>query len=422
MSIHHGLLRQVGAISAVIAGALLYSGQANALVTCGSAQVNNVIVPVAPDFRDFTIPLLSSGITVSALRDLPVGEELFVQQITRSSTIYQPMRYMDCTSDSTVTGTFSIISKVEFESGTPVSVATINGRKVYETGVPGIGYTITSGTSGNAAVDLPRTQETVLSTSVAFGGIPMNLSNHNLYIRLVKTGDIPAGTWTVPVNIPSIITYAEPGQNMAADFNLNSDRLHISGTINVVAGSCQTPDVHVNLGEYEITDELQKSSWSSPWKAFNIQLVNCPAMAGRYVDISANWAGDGSSNNSISDPDYPNVIAYRLDPVGETGFTNVGERCLKVDPVANSAEGVCIELQDPALSNGIFLSALDNAFHDWRGKAFLNQYYVGSNATSYTIPLRARYSRLRANAQSGATAPLKAGPANAAVEFTIFYE
>lgn len=73
----------------------------------------------------------------------------------------------------------------------------------------------------------------------------------------MKTGDIPAGTWTVPINIPAIITYAESGQNMAANFNLNSDRIHISGTVNVVAGSCQTPDVYVHLGEYEITDMMR---------------------------------------------------------------------------------------------------------------------------------------------------------------------
>ena len=165
---------------------------------------------------------------------------------------------------------------------------------------------------------------------------------------------------------------------------------------------------------------MQRSSWSSPWKEFNIQLINCPVIAGRYNDKSANWAGDGSSNTYVNDPDYPGVIAYRLDPVGETGFTPLGETCLKIDPVANGAEGICIHIDDPAIENGIHTNALDSSWHNWRGKAFLNQYYIGSDATSYTIPLRARYSRHRLG--SGSMVPLKAGPANAAAEFTIFYE
>ncbi|HCU0180614.1 TPA: type 1 fimbrial protein [Enterobacter hormaechei] len=421
MSKQHRFLRKISAMSSILSIALFYCTSAKALVTCSSVQVNNISVPEAPDFRNFSIPILGSGITVSALRDLPVGEELFQQHIARAPAIYQPMRYMDCTSDSTGASTFSITSKVEFEGGPPATVTTINGRKVYETGIQGIGYSLTHGTTITTAVDLPRTMETVLSTEVAFGGIAQQLSNSYLYFRLIKTGDIPAGTWTVPINIPAIITWSEPGQNMAANFNLNSDRITISGSINVVAGSCQTPDVNVQLGEYEITDEMQRTSWHSPWKEFNIQLINCPVIAGRYNDKSANWAGEGSINTYVNDPDYPGVIAYRLDPVGETGFTPVGETCLKTDPAANGAEGICIHIDDPAIENGIYTNALDNSWHNWRGKAFLNQYYIGSDATSYTIPLRARYSRLRS--VSGSTVvPLKAGPANAAAEFTIFYE
>lgn len=422
MQIQHGFLHLISMMSALIAGTLLCSFPARALVTCTSAQVNNVIVPVAPEFRNINIPILSGGITVSALRDLPVGEELFVQQISRT-TINQAMRYMDCiSSDSTATGTFSTLSKIEFEGGPPASTTTINGRTIYETGIQGIGYSLTYGDNSSTAENLPVTKEFAVNTSVAFGGISLTGISRNLYFRLVKTGDIPAGTWTVPINIPAIITYAEPGQNMAANFNLNSDRIHISGTVNVVAGSCQTPDVYVHLGEYEITDMMQRPNWNSPWKEFNIQLINCPVMAGRHESVGSNWAGEGSSNTYVKVPDSPNLIAYRLDFINEKGFTYMGESCLKTESAPNASEGVCVEVDDPSISNGIYTNALDSAFYSWRDKAFLNQYYAGSSATSYTIPLRARYSRVRATAENGAVVPLKAGPANAAVEFTIIYE
>ncbi len=81
-----------------------------------------------------------------------------------------------------------------------------------------------------------------------------------------------------------------------------------------------------------------------------------------------------------------------------------------------------MSLPNAGIGSGGFSNALDASNHDWRGKAFLNQNYLGSSATSYTIPLRARYSRIRQDATSGAAVPLKPGPANAAVEFTIFYE
>jgi type 1 fimbria pilin len=429
MRIPYGFLRQASATGALIAGALLYSASASALVTCTVPRVNGVDVATPPDYVELNVPILSSSVTVSALRDLPFGSELFSQRITNIGAM--STSYSNCTSNSGTKENFYVVTKIEFENGTPPVVGQLNGYDIYETGTPGIGYSLVW--RDNVTIRSLPQEKSVVSASEEPYANSINVGSGYFYLALVKTGDIPAGTWNLPIDIPAIITYAQPGENMEADFNVKGQRIRISGSLNVVAGSCQTPDVYVQLGEYEITEEIEQVNWSSPWKEFNIQLINCPVMAGRYEDFLSftnatnSWAGEGNRNTFVGDPWYPTVIAYRLDPVNELGATYGGLTCLKTDAAANGAEGVCIEIHDMSLPNanlgsGSFSNALAASNHDWRGKAFLNQDYLGSSATSYTIPLRARYSRLRQTSSSGTVVPLKAGPANASVEFTIFYE
>lgn len=423
MSIPHGFLRLTGALSALIAGTMLYSAPASALVTCNAARIGATNTEILPEYVELNIPLLSSSVTVSALRDLPFGSELYSQRITNSG--YMAVGYSDCTSDTGADESFTVAARIDFENGAPATVGQYNGFDIYETGTPGIGFSLVWRDNVTNR-SLPAEKSALADTSSPYIN-NVGIGSGYFYLALVKIADIPAGTWTLPITIPSIVTYAFPGQNMTADFQVKGQRIHIGGNLNVIAGSCQTPDVHVQLGEYEVTNETSAHNWSSPWKEFNIQLINCPVMAGRYDDFLAftspsnSWAGEGNSNTFVNDPYYPTVIAYRLDPVNEIGFTYIGETCVKTDATPTGAEGICIEIQDTALANNSY-NALAASNHDWRGKAFLNQYYVGSNATSYTIPLRARYSRVRTVSTSGTVMPLKPGPANAAVEFTIFYE
>ncbi|HCT5821661.1 TPA: type 1 fimbrial protein [Citrobacter sedlakii] len=422
MQIKPAFWRYVGA-TGFLCCAMLYSHPANALVTCSGTRINNVDSEIIPqDYVELNVPILSDRVTVSALRDLPFGSELFSQRIINTGAV--GLGYSDCTSSTGSNETFYVNGRLEFENGGPATVGQYQGFDIYETGTPGVGFSLVwrDNTVNRSLpvekISSPNSLDMPFANSVAPG------SGYIMFV-LVKTGDIPAGTWTLPVTIPPIITYAFPGQNMAADFQVKGQRIRISGNLNVVAGSCQTPDVHVQLGEYEITDAMNRSNWYSPWKDFNIQLINCPVMAGRYesafsyLSPSSSWAGEGSSNTFVEDPWYPSVIAYRLDPINEVGFTYLGQTCVKTDPEPNGSEGLCIEIEDPILPND--KSALASSNYDWRGKAFLNQNYLGSNATSYTIPLRARYSRLR-EATGGTVLPVKAGTANAAVEFTIFYE
>lgn len=426
MRIPHRFLRQAGAISALIAGALLYSTSASALVTCTGARIQGVDTDILPEYVELNVPILSSSVTVSALRDLPFGSELFSQRITNIGAM--ATGFSGCTSESGTEELFSVVSRIEFENGTPASIGQYQGFDIYETGTPGIGFTL-AWRDNVYNRSLPQEKSISSSTANPYAN-SMTIGSGYFYLALVKTGDIPAGTWSLPISIPAIVTYGKAGENMTANFNVKGQRIRISGTLNVVAGSCQTPDVHVYLGEYEVTDEVARYDWSSPWKDFNIQLINCPMMLGRYNNFlasspSASWAGEGSSNTFVNEPYYPTVISYRLDPVNELGSSFGGMTCLKTDLTPNGSEGVCIEIHDmsrPNIGSG-GSNALAESNNDWRdGAAFLHQYYTGSNATSYTIPLRARYSRLRAVDTSGTTVPIKAGTANAAVEFTIFYE
>lgn len=417
---NHRFWRHLSATSALVACTMFYSTTASALVTCTSARIDSVNFEAPPEYKELNVPILASSVTVSALRDLPFGSELYSQRITNIGSAL--LGYGDCTTSTGSDENVGIKGRIEFEHGTPATVGQYQGFDVYETGTPGIGFSLFW---RDHITNRPLPADIKSTSSVPLNSPTMSLGYGDFYFALVKIADIPAGTWSLPVNIPPIITYVEPVENIAADFTVKGQRIRISGNLNVVAGSCQTPDVHVQLGEYEITENMVSTTqWSSPWKDFNIQLINCPAMLGRYEEFlspSNRWAGEGSSNTVVNAPRYYSVIAYRLDPIGQLGSTYATSGlCVKTDPVPNGSEGLCIEIEDLLLDT-LSKSALDHSSHVWRGKAFLTQFYLDSHATSYTIPLRARYSRMRKDVGTGVV-PLKPGTANAAVEFTIFYE
>lgn len=395
--------------------AALWPVQALAVPTCESTYSRRT------DYIHTSAQILSTGVTISALRDLPIGSVLFrqyIQPVNMSSGV------RNCTLSSPDLETEKIYYSAYWEpdGALPAVSGQYNGGNVYETGVPGIGMTV--GSNKNALLNtLPFRNNfyTTVGEGNAMAASTRMIGSDGLEVLLVKTGNIAAGTWNVPINYPPIVYYVKYEANLLnpptqAPFTDYGYRLTISGSVNVVAGTCQTPDINVPMGTHSINRQTQTTEWVN----FNLQLNNCPPMYGRYnrkspdtystamiswVDNTANSSGE--IVKSIGKPDTPNDISFRLNPVSGYQTLAAGGSCAALTSDSDTAKGMCIEIQNNASEN-ILTNSQANILTD--ANLALQQ-----TTASYAIPLKARYAR---NTES----VLTGGKANAAVEFTINYQ
>lgn len=190
-------------------------------------------------------------------------------------------------------------------------------------------------------------------------------TNTSHRVRLVKIGDIKNGT-----KIPSgILGYHQRGE-------ISPLVMSTSG-MTLTAQSCTTPDVAVNMGEYDLSAFLKSGSHSSTTN-FNIKLYNCPAGI--------------------------NKVMYSLVPTPMT-------------PAWNTNLGI-VELNKTSTAKGIALQIMDrnNQPIELIKTYTFTDYSVAGG--SFSIPLSARYFRTLSNADSSA---LHAGTANTEISFIMSY-
>lgn len=176
--------------------------------------------------------------------------------------------------------------------------------------------------------------------------------------------------------------------------------INFSGSIQIVSQTCTTPDVTVALGEHKVS-EFPTVGSATPWKSFNIQLLNCPAFYGastslRNTDNGTSWV---ESNKTAT----PNVLQFSL--TATNGTVAIYPGTVRLSPTSSG----------PASATGIGVQIVDDSLTAVRFSTLMpSNITPRATAGNYTIPLQARYIRI-----TGALAP---GPANAAVMFTINYQ
>ncbi|EIX9045609.1 type 1 fimbrial protein [Klebsiella oxytoca] len=387
----------------------LWSPWGQATITCERNYSNRT------DYVNYTVPILSSGIIISAMRDLPIGGILFRQVIKDPDAA--TLGFMKCLNNSG--GIEAAIRTTRFapDGALPGVVSTWSGHNVYDTGVPGIGMVLLHGAYGAAWQEathgetFPHLQSEELYT---FGGSYMGAGNTMgvwvLEILLVKTGDIPAGTWTVPINLPPMVIDGQLTGDLSPE-SVKKDygaRFTIFGSVNVLAGTCQTPDVSVPMGQHEVSGSTVNTNWVD----FKISLLNCPPMYGRYSknhpeasQATNQWMASGSIEGL---PDQPNTVGISLNPVSGYETLASGGQCAKLTPSTDTASGACLEIQNVTGTN-VLTNSFTNTVTD-SGLTLL------ASAASYQIPLKARYGLI------AGSSTMTAGKADSAIEFTINYQ
>lgn len=334
---------------------------------------------------DGTLPIQIANITVG--RDIPLGAVVYRQGYNAKGssriTCSSPPDSMNAV--GTVT---SAPLALNAWSGAPYAA------KVYETGVPGLGVALTNA-AGNFPYVAARGKPGCTAGTGSCALDTDALSQFEMVI--IKTGEVSPGA-VLASNLPAV----EASVNVdGVSFELFHVRL--SGVLNVISRTCQTPDVAVDLGLHKLS-EFSGVNSTTGLKAFEISLLNCPAFQGSYQTAGPAWDQSNGSATSVG-AKSANRINYRLDPTRPA--INAASGIISLNPTAQggvaAASGIGVQVMTAAsgplplatyLSSGITPQAVEGA--------------------SYGIALAAQYI------QTADT--VTPGPANATVTFTLEYQ
>ncbi|MCI2294104.1 type 1 fimbrial protein [Enterobacter sp. I4] len=336
-----------------------------------------------------TMPLNLSTISVS--NDIPDGTIIYQQKYLPSYA----SATVNCDNNATWLYVMSLLNvpmPLSSWTGSIISPEDWRGPDswdghIYETGVAGIGVTITMMSSRIPAPGIVGTNCAASNKSCTDPG-----EYARAYIALVKTGPISAGV----INAGNLPTFTAALGRQESNILLYT--LNFSGAINVTLPTCTTPDFSVSLGQWS-TKRFNVKGSSSPWIAANITLTNCGVFSGS--NLSSYWSDDNSSDSSTM---QWNTWAVSLSPVSS---------------VLDSANGIMsVDTSDPTAATGIGiqLSSGDTTSADSHVIDFsssLSGTFTADGASSVTIPLSARYIQTEDR--------VTAGKANGKLVYTVTY-
>ncbi len=208
------------------------------------------------------------------------------------------------------------------------------------------------------------------SMNAAPGGYGFNETTHTL--RIIKTGPISSG-----VTIPS----GTLGYFQIESAAIRPLALVISNSPSIVLQSCETPNIAVAMGEYNLSIFSSSGNSTAP-KSFEIKLNNCPSGITKVTYSLSATAGSPAISN-------------------ELGIVSLNEN--------STAKGIALQLLD---SNQTPLQ-FDKTY-------VFNEY--SSTGGNFSIPMSAKYIRTLPNGSAGQyDKGISAGSANSEVTFIMSY-
>jgi Fimbrial protein. len=313
---------------------------------------------------NYTIPL-SGAVSVGA--DSPNGTVIYkglIQQSTAPS--------YNCTA-----GTQWLDEQFLNILSSPLPLANWNGSPfsgaVYETNLPGVGIALWSELKPTNAVTTNNPVLVWSGTRIDQTNIPVRLV---LGYSLIKTGTITPGTVT-GISLPTFGISLKLTPAMSG-FPWQAVTYNFGGGISIVANTCETPDVNVNLGRWNLS-EFGAIGKATKWVDSSIVLRNCPEFSGYYSTNAVRKYTDGGSDAAPARD--ANSLAVTLTPVGQ--IIDEGKSIMAVTPGKDSALGVGIQVgYERSGGAGIIGAAGFN-------KAISFTPPTGGTP-SFTLPIRAR--------------------------------
>lgn len=309
----------------------------------------------------------SGSLTVG--RDVPVGSVIYTAQATSFRVVN-----VLCTKGTT-SWEYRLLSTPR-----PLSnfVHPVFGRTVYQTAVPGIG--VVAWATSTKGIPGP------VESFTAADDIVRNVIYHNFYIGLIKTGDVSAGTVSA-TDLPTFEYVAIGDRTVRIHFG------SASGQVAIVASTCTTPDISVDLGRHQL-GELSGVGSTTAWVPVNVPLSNCPAF---FAATATGKDQDGTLFRSTT----ANTLAYRLDPTTSIANASLGVMNVQASSAPPSTTGIGIQMATAAGANVSYGTNVD------AGLTLL------PTPASYVLGFKARYYQTSASPTPG--------QANGSVTVTLVY-
>lgn len=361
--------------------ALFYSSNSQAIITC------------TPNARTDTMAI--TPMNISAGSDLPLG-----------SVIYRGTWYdsnwnnlMRCTSDNPSGETGTVSYKLGIDSS-PYPLSSWSGSpyggNVYNTNIPGIGIAVwyagnTVTTTkfftllGNRQINIPASNSYYDGISSAFD------------ISLVKIGPTPTGNYAITGSSLPVVKYFYTAGSNVAGLPITVRTVTFSGSLNVSAQTCTTPEVNVNLGTYD-TSSLTSVGSATPWIDSSIRMTNCPKFQGYFNNGNPVNLSTGSAPTSTS-----NQFGVTLTPIST--ILDAANGIMSLTPSPTSATGVGIQIAQGTSST------TSPALFDFNKESMTDLPKTGDSDITY--PLVSRYIKMSPH--------VTPGPADGKVTFTLNY-
>lgn len=363
---------------------IFFSGSAFAQITC-------VPGPQRTDTYAITPGMLSAG------PDMPLGTIIYNMTWNDNNTGNQIRCNTNISGGESAT-TPGISLGIE---SAPYPLSSWNGSpfsgKVYTTNIPGIGFAVWS--NGNAATIESSVINGPFTITIPDSSTMQNIgSGSPLEVSLIKIGNTPPGNYVINASTFPVVKNFWPASPLIANA-VTSRRITFTGNLTVVAQTCTTPDVNVNLGSYD-TSVLSSAGSATPWIDASIKLTNCPVFQGYFpeptgsVQITGNTTTQPASKN--------NQFGVRLTPVGD--IINSASGIIAVSSSANAATGVGIQIANgtPSVVGQLFNLSSELKINTPK-----------SGVSTINIPLISRYIKTGSE--------VTPGRADGKVTFTVNY-
>lgn len=339
--------------------------------------------------------------TVALAGSFYAGSELPVGSVIYRTTVNSQTTGIYCDAAFTIPRYFSVSTE---PVGQPFSLGSSPYKgEIYPTNVSGIGVAVWySNNTFTKNSPLERTNQPYTLTYGGHFGITAVFD-----VSLIKTGPIDSGSVVNGVSIPTVIMYAGATEGYSG-LPLTTLTVNFSGSVNFMSQTCQTPDINVSMGSYEISEFFRKVGSTTPWIDSSIKLENCPTFTG-YHDNKNPQAINGSgtpSGNSIAS----NILKVSLQPL--TNFIDNGNGVFAVNSASGGKEATGIGLQlgyTPDIN-----ASPTTPTTIWKNGDTWSVTPPNNGTANFRIPLAARYYQ-----KSQVVTP---GPADGKVVFTINYQ
>ena len=298
--------------------------------------------PTTPTAATFVVNL-GGAITVG--RDVPLGTQIYQAAFSAGA---RPT--LSCSP-----GSYTRVHGYITPPGIPSGFVDGARGSIYLTSVPGIGYAASF--LGNG---LPYAEQYMFPGNTNYSATSV------LDISFFKIGDVAPGTIRA-IDLPEV------EQVMTGDGSIRANLWRFVGRLDIVASTCVTPDVIVDLGDHQLA-ELSGVDTATNWVDVPVRLQDCPAYFGSYRRDVTDDSGFRTANANA------NQLRYFVDATTTVIDASRSIMALRHAGAPDTATGIGIQV---ALANESPVG-----FGRLRASGLS---LTDVSGTSYTIPLKARY-------------------------------